>query len=256
MAIGALVLFFPYTFPQELSRYEFAKRRWCEIHSLPSNLWTLKAQQETFTQCFANSAVLAVPFLVACSNPTEEFSPLEIIGVVLWGLSWLFENVADGQKQLFLNTCKQLGKSAASKEKKHELKQAVLGMAPFDGYQYSLWTISRHPNYLGEYLCWCSLCLASLPSVLVIYSDSTNPQAMWLACVCIVGLYLILRFFYDCLVNWTGSEPAEFGSLTRRPRYSDYQVTTPVLFPRFVPFIDGHMERGWPYPELLLAKHE
>jgi len=38
-----------------------------------------------------------------------------------------------------------------------------------------------------------------------------------------------LMFF--CLVIWTGTKPAEAGSLVKRPGYKAYQESTSMLFP-------------------------
>jgi hypothetical protein len=60
-------------------------------------------------------------------------------------------------------------------------------------------------------------------------------------------LLLMLRFFYDCLVYWTGAAPAEQQSVRKRPDYQLYQACTPVFFP--VPLsstlVNHHMTRGW-----------
>ena len=60
MFAGALHMFYPYTFPNgDLSRYQYAKWRWTQIHEQPVEWWPVKQQQETLSQGLANSVGLA-----------------------------------------------------------------------------------------------------------------------------------------------------------------------------------------------------
>ena len=47
-----------------------------------------------------------------------------------------------------------------------QLREACLGVPPFDGARFWLWTRCRHPNYFCEWLGWLGLCLAATPSLL------------------------------------------------------------------------------------------
>merc|ERR1712032_1540151 len=169
----------------------------------------------------ANSTVLACPVMVCAFNMHAELHLLEIVGVVLWVLCWIWESVADGQKHLFLLECK----------KKKE-KYAVLGFAPYDGKLYFLWTLCRHPNYFGEWMAWNAFVLMGIPSLLD--CDEENGVKLGLAVV----LFFTSRTFYDCLNYWTGSEPAEYFSLQKRPRYRDYQQKTRMFFPFEMPLVN------------------
>ena len=66
--------------------------------------------------------------------------------------------------------------------------------------------------------------------------------------LCSVTLLLTMRFFYDCLVYWTGAAPAEQQSVRKRPLYRKYQDATPVFFPFWVPswLVHHHCVPGWP----------
>jgi steroid 5-alpha reductase family enzyme len=256
MFLGALVLFFPFTFPSgDLPRYQFAKKRWIELEGLPAWLWPFKQQQETLSQCLANCVVLATPIMLLCANAREEVHAFELLGLAFWVASWAFENLADVQKLRF-DAARRAAAKSASEQRKLELRTAVLGFGEWSGDQFWAWSVSRHPNYAAELCVWLSYCLAALPSLVEL---AQREDAPWVAPVCALGLLAVARFFYDCLVFWTGAEPAEFGSLARRPQYKDYQAKVPVLLPLFfcrAPFklTDPHLQAGWPYPEVTLAK--
>ena len=61
-------------------------------------------------------------------------------------------------------------------------------------------------------------------------------------------LMCVSRLFYDCLVYWTGSEPAEYFSVRKRVEYQKYQQETRVFFPFELPFVEHHRVAGWPIP--------
>ena len=72
MAVGALAMFFPYTFPNgDLPRYKFAKIRWLQTpggSALGERWWPLKAQLDTFGQATANAAFLSIPVALCAFN--------------------------------------------------------------------------------------------------------------------------------------------------------------------------------------------
>lgn len=243
MALGALLLFgsksgFTYRFAEDLPRYQYAKVRWIQ-RGMPQSTWWIKSQQDCLQQCYANSLFLAAPVALASFNQHPDLNVLEYVGWGVWALSWMWENVADGQKHLFLMDCKGQAKTA-SKEEKKALKNACLGVPPFAGKKYLLWTLCRHPNYFGEWMAWAGLVLAAIPSLY------HSPDSM--VCIgCLAAmLVFLLRFFYDCLVHWTGAGPAEHFSLRKRPSYRTYQMQTRCFFPFDVPFADHHLTPGWP----------
>ena len=245
---GALFLFFPYTFAAgDLSRYQYAKYKWIYQEKLSPGLWPLKAQLDTLTQCFANSVILACPVLLAALNPTPELHYLEVVGIIIWLGAWIFENIADTQKLLFLSDCKKMAKIATPSEKER-LKLSVLGFTkPFDSPKYWLWTKCRHPNYFCEWLAWVGFAVIGFGNIAS--KDVWLQGGGGLATTVLLSstLLLMLRFFYDCLVYWTGSAAAEQQSVRKRPDYQLYQESTRVFFPFPVPsaLVDHHMTRGW-----------
>lgn len=230
MAIGALMLFFPYSFKEDLPRYRYAKVRFEAQDGMPPSLWWLKIQHDTLQQCYANIAVLAAPVLLLASDGTPGLRYTELAAALLWAASQAFENAADAQMLWFQRQC--------PKELRHT---AVLGRAPHNSWIYCCWTRCRHPNYFGEWMCWNAFALMAVPTAL------TEPNLLTRLGLCLT-LLLVSRLFYDCLVYWTGAEPAEYFSVRKRAEYREHQKTTRVFFPFEMPWVDHHRTAGWPTP--------
>jgi steroid 5-alpha reductase family enzyme len=287
MALGGIAMFglmtgFSYRFKEDLPRYRFARLRWETVDGMPAGGWWIKQLHDVVTQGLANAIMLCAPTFVSASDPEPRLRPLEAAGYALWLLSWLVENWADVQKQLFLAECKldqcgrDAGNEAPSAKAGNEAtaggaragaeqagggggsgpavriehtanRNATLGAAPFDGARYWLWVRCRHPNYFGELLGWIGLTLAGLPSLWSLWAHAGSPAEAW-AAAGIGGLYLLLPlFFYDCLVHWTGAGPAEHYSAIKRPAYRQYQRSTRCLWPFELPLVDHFREPGWPH---------
>ena len=276
MAWGAFVMFFPFNWPNgDLSRYQYAKSRWCRNPSSSSittstktststssattknNLWWLKQQQETIMQAYANSTYIAAPVLLVASNPNpSSLRYMETIGFICWIIFWCLENLSDIQKIRFVKAAK----------KNNDIRTAVLGYTPYDTSQYWLWTKCRHPNYFFEWMCWNSFILMAIPSALDLLhvaaaptpttTTTTTTSAYYYSyyyylIASKMGIFAIFfytsRIFYDCLLYWTGAEPAESRSVVRRPLFKRYQEKTNVFFPFSVPyFFNHHRTPGWP----------
>jgi hypothetical protein len=58
MAIGAIVMFYPYHWKEDLARYVYAKVRWGEATGKPG-LWWVKQQHDTAMQGKLRSAAVA-----------------------------------------------------------------------------------------------------------------------------------------------------------------------------------------------------
>lgn len=242
MFMGAAVLFYPYSKAEDLPRYRFAKLRYIAEGGSPW-AWPWKMVHDILQQCCANMTVFACPVVLACFDLEEVGAPLspwlspsmglssfEWAGYATWLCAIAWESVADGQKILF----------EVRTRGTPDQHTAVLGHPPFATSSYSLWTLCRHPNYFGEWMAWNGLALACLPSL----SKRTCPQTKL---GLLVTLFVLSRFMYDCLLYWTGAEPAEHFSARKRPLYRLYQERTRVFWPvELVPFADHGRMRLWP----------
>ncbi len=205
MGIGAIKLLISGHLDKELPRYEFQKKRWSKAGKTNT---ALAMQIEAIMQGIANAAFLAFPAFIISSNPSEEISILEMIGIVIWLVSFIMESVADIQKLKYLRAMKKSG-----------ARNTVCNIG--------LWKYSRHPNYFAEWMVWNALVIASIPSWLNLY-----PNMSVLIFVLVgVGLLLTSRIMYVTLVIYTGAVPSEYYSVQKRPAYKDYQQTTNMFFP-------------------------
>jgi steroid 5-alpha reductase family enzyme len=113
------------------------------------------------------------------------------LGVAVAGLVW--EVIADLQLTAFL---------------KHSQTHQVMNLG--------LWSLSRHPNYFGEWLFWLGICLSAFSLM--------ETASMAAALPMVLLTYLLLRF--------TGVKRTEDGMSRRRPDYEAYRQATPGFFPK------------------------
>ena len=205
MGLGAIKLLISGHLDKELPRYEFQKKRWNKAGKINT---ALAMQIEAIVQGVANTAFLAFPAFIIASNPSEEISIFEIIGILIWLASFIMESVADVQKLKFLRAMKKSG-----------VRNTVCNIG--------LWQYSRHPNYFAEWMVWNALVIASIPSWLQLYPNMSVIIFVLLG----VGLLMTSRIMYVTLVTYTGAVPAEYYSVQKRPAYKDYQQTTNMFFP-------------------------
>ncbi|XP_071947077.1 uncharacterized protein [Antedon mediterranea] len=122
----------------------------------------------------------------------------DYIGWGLWGAGFLIETLADRQKSVFRADPDNAGKFIDS----------------------GLWSVSRHPNYLGEILLWSGMYL-SASSVMSGWQHVSviSPFFVWFLLTRVSGIPILER-----------QGMKRYGS---DPRYLEYLKNVPVLFPFF-----------------------
>ena len=252
MGFGALVMFYPYARSEDIPRYQYAKIRFLDETNHDNDScgwWRFKRNHDIFQQCYVNMVILAsigaLPIATAANNETctyKECSPTQVsmlswMGLMIWLMAWIFENVADFQKIRFMKNVKQKRMRNPTDKKYY-----VLGHPPYHDSRYFLWTWCRHPNYFCEWLAWCGLVISVIPCLYSLSQDET----LFPICLWTLHLVFIPRLFYDCLMYWTGAAPAEHFSYKKRGElYAKYQKTTRVLFPFPLPYANHAQTPGW-----------
>ena len=118
---------------------------------------------------------------------------IEICGLVVWTVGFIFESVSDWQLARF---------KADSANKGRVMDQG-------------LWNFSRHPNYFGEFLVWWGFYLVAL----------STPNGWWT----IVSPLIVTAV----LLKMTGIPLTEGNLVKTRPGYREYIKRTNAFFPWF-----------------------
>jgi len=172
----------------------------------------IKYQPTKFTAFWMAQAtwvfVVGLPVYLVNTLPASAHPPLrpfDYFSLALFAGSWLFEIVADRQKTAWRH---------ARDKREHNEKFITNG----------LWSISRHPNYIGEVGLWTGIWLLSVRSL----CTPSLPSASWL----LAGASPLMTWFL--LRNVSGVPPLEkagnvkFGN---DPRWQEYKRTVPVFWP-------------------------
>lgn len=205
MGLGALKMWRLGLLDKEFPRYQYQRIVWAKEGK---DNTALALQVDAISQGLANVSFLAFPVFIIASNSSEQFVLLEIVGLCIWMLAFVFESIADVQKVGFLKAMKKAGK-----------QRQVCNIG--------LWKYCRHPNYFAEWMVWNGLVIAAIPSWLALRGSETEPMWYLLG----LGLVLASRFMYATLVYTTGAVPSEHFSVQKRPGYADYQKQTNRFFP-------------------------
>ena len=132
-----------------------------------------------------------LPLWPALGAPTHGFGVLDVVATVVTVVAIATETVADNQMREFTRDPVNRGKTI----------------------DVGLWSLSRHPNYLGEIGTWCGLYLFGL---------AADPTWWWT----VVGPVVMVLLFE------TASIPMmEDRSMQRRPEFADDQRRVPRLLP-------------------------
>ena len=87
-----------------------------------------------------------------------------------------------------------------------------------------LWSISRHPNYLGENICWLGLALASVGALKSPFSHDLSE-----ALLCIVSpVWSIFFLFFTSLMLLEKRANEKWG---KQRDYFRYKERVPILLP-------------------------
>lgn len=153
------------------------------------NTWTLQGLWVTFTLAAALAAIT--------TTTQQALGGVELLGVLVWGVGFAFEVVADWQKSRFRALPENRGRFITS----------------------GLWAWSRHPNYFGEIVLWVGVALIAVP-VLRGWQWVTliSPVFVTLLLTRISGVPLLEQ---RADAKWGGQED-----------YEAYKARTPVLLPR------------------------
>jgi steroid 5-alpha reductase family enzyme len=179
-------------------RWEYWRILWREgrgrlgIRSVASNLFFFY-----HAQTFATLAILIFPLVIVGQSAEVTLHPLAWVGLGLWIVGFVMENVADVQ---------------LDQHRRHG-----------NGYQVcrrGLWRYSRHPNYFFEFVIWCAYAIFAWPY-------ATEPLQF-------VVLLSVPLTAYGFLVYFAGVPVTEAASLDRRGEdYAQYQAVTNRFFPGF-----------------------
>ena len=152
MGLGALKMWQLGLLDREFPRYQYQRVLWKEEGKQNT---ALALQIDAISQGLANASFLALPVFLIASNGSQNFSLIELVGLVIFILAFTMESVADYQKLAFLTKMKKEGKQ----------KQVC---------NVGLWKFCRHPNYFAEWMVWNGVLIAAIPSLLAIDPLSIN----------------------------------------------------------------------------------
>lgn len=140
------------------------------------------------------AVLLSVPFLIAAGNPSPELAPVQVAGLVLFGLAKAGEALADRQLARFRADPANRGRTCRT----------------------GPWRYSRHPNYFCEWLVWCAFAALAWPA-------PAGPLALAAPAL----MYLLIT-------RVSGIPHTEAQALrSRGDDYRRYQRTTSPLIPWF-----------------------
>ena len=136
-----------------------------------------------------------LPALIVISSFNSEINNYAIVGSFVWLFGFLFEIVADNQKSNFNKLNK--GKFIST----------------------GLWSMTRHPNYFGEFILWLGITIASLGYIdHYKYIVLLTPIFVYLLLTRVSGVNLLEEIGEK---RWGNSK-----------EYQKYKEKTPLFFPK------------------------
>lgn len=92
-------------------------------------------------------SIISLPIIFFNSTYIDKFNLLNIFGLIIWIIGYLFEVIGDYQLKKFIKNPNNKGKIMT----------------------YGLWKYTRHPNYFGESVMWWGIFLITINSSLSYY---------------------------------------------------------------------------------------
>lgn len=137
-----------------------------------------------------------LPAITAIASKSKTTDYFLVGGAALWLFGFIMEVVADRQKSTFNQDPKNRGQFISS----------------------GLWSISRHPNYVGEVLLWTGIAVIALPTFNGLqYLALISPIFTYLLLTRVSGVNLLEA---SADKKWEGNDA-----------YTKYKEKTPVFFP-------------------------
>ncbi|MFM2784901.1 DUF1295 domain-containing protein [Lactococcus lactis] len=167
-------------------RYTNMRKRW------GNNFPKLKAFLTVFMVQYLLLIIISLPIIQVNSNVNSQFYWWQILGIIIWIFGFIFEVFGDRQLEVFKKLPQNKGKLLTS----------------------GLWSLTRHPNYFGESMCWWGIFLISL----------TTLSKLWL---------VISPLLITSLLLFVSGVPILEKKYKNREDFKEYAKTTP----KFVPFI-------------------
>jgi steroid 5-alpha reductase family enzyme len=153
------------------------------------NVWTIQGLWIVFT---AAAALVAIT-----TANKKELDAFALIGLLLWGIGFAIEVIADNQKSVFNADTTNKGKFITT----------------------GLWAKSRHPNYFGEITLWLGVAIIALPVL---------QGWQWVALISPLFVTLLLTRVSGVPMLEAKSDKKWGGQAD----YEAYKKNTPVLIPR------------------------
>ena len=135
--------------------------------------------------------------ILFCIYIAVTFGLLGALGLIIWVMGFSVEVVADNQKTKFRSDPKNKDKFITT----------------------GLWSLSRHPNYVGEIMLWIGISIMALPVLTGYqYGSLISPLFSFLLIYYVSGVRML-----EARANkkWGNNE-----------KYQEYRRNTPIFFPK------------------------
>jgi steroid 5-alpha reductase family enzyme len=118
--------------------------------------------------------LVGLPILLVNRQSLIKMTYIDFIGLLLWGIGFLFETIGDAQLKSFLQQPGNKGKLMIT----------------------GLWRTTRHPNYFGEALSWWAIMLLALKAPYGVYS-LISPLLITILLLFVSGIPLLEKKYQD-----------------------------------------------------------